>query len=187
MRTCSPDREWAKANALRHSGKSEPCVHRESRLVQCSLSLLLREKRAEKENEKSTTEENEGREKEARTRKRRRGERGTPLPSSPCVGSKRLRVSVHTETFRTYTRFFFRVPSRVTHHTHHTTQHTTQHTQQYTTTPKHKNAHPTHSQHIQHTRTTISTHTHHTPHTHVNASICAPRSTDHDPRLDKIL
>ena len=28
-RTCSHDREWAKAHALRYSGKLEPCVHRE--------------------------------------------------------------------------------------------------------------------------------------------------------------
>ena len=112
-----------------------------------------RERKREREKER---EKGRGRE---RGREKEREREGLPVckfKTSPCVQAKRLRVYwqnarmlntcarfagshggvllVHTETFRTYTRGVFRVPSRATqrHHTHHT-------------------AHHTHTQHIHHT------------------------------------
>ena len=58
--------------------------------------VVIVTEREEKEKRKRTNEENDGREKEEGREKERRDEREkrTPPPSSPCVGSKRLRVSV---------------------------------------------------------------------------------------------
>ena len=75
MWTCSPNREWTEAHALRHS-QVRGRVYTERRLDERSFSLLLREERRERE-------------------KGPEREEDPPLPpSSPCVGSKRLRVSV---------------------------------------------------------------------------------------------
>ena len=193
-------------------GKSELCVQRAIIVV-----FSEREEREDKRGKrKRTKEENDGREKERREERKR--EKRTPphtpsllsvcrFKTSPCVGSKRFRVYwqnarmlntcgrllVHTEAFWTYTRFFFRVPSRATHrqhnnnnnnnnnsnttprtHTIDTTHHTlhtytttnTTHngTAQHTTTPKYQ----THIPHTlsAHTPHRTHHHTHHNTHTH---------------------
>ena len=120
-----------------------------------------------------------------------------PPPSSPCVSSKRLRVSVqnasvctgknarlnrHTETFGTYTRGVFRVPSRATAHTHE--QHTTHTHDTYT-----RHIHTTHTHTQTHTHTTLTPHTthhtthntQHTPHTTHHTPHHTPHTTHHTP------
>ena len=75
MRTCSPTRNEPRPT---HSDthKSEPCVHRESRLDERSLSLLLREKRREKRKRSEREREKcKGREREERTREREKERR----------------------------------------------------------------------------------------------------------------
>ena len=98
MWTCSPNREWTEAHAHWHSGKSELCVHRENRLDEWSLSLLLREERRERrETERERTkEENDGRENERREERERRNEteRREPLSLLPPPRVEVQNVSV---------------------------------------------------------------------------------------------
>ena len=95
MRTCSPDREWAKAHALRHTHKSEPCVHREAtgRVIHCHRCGERRQER--RRGERKRRRERERGRKTDREQERQRRRKTPPCVDSktlPCVRSRRLRV-----------------------------------------------------------------------------------------------
>ena len=158
MRTCSPNSE----PRYMHSGpqgKSEPCVHRESPTGRVGSKRL-----------------------------RVYGQNARMLNICGRFASTHGGVLIlHTETFLTYTRGVFRVPSPATHRKHTHATHNTHNTHTHTHTT---HTHYTHTQHT--TRHIHNTHTHTTPHTtHITHTPTtrmlgyAPRSTDHDPTLDK--
>ena len=101
------------------------------------------------------------------------------------AGSHGSVLNVHTEAFGTYTRFFFRVPSRATrrHHRHQTPG-------THTTHPHNTPTQHTHTHHAPCTHTPAQDNTHtpqHTHHTHTNDWTRARRATDHDLALDQSL
>ena len=103
MRTCSPDREWAKAHALWHSGKIGPCVQREPTgraiivIVVEKRNREKREKEAEREKEKKReTHEMRERHEKRGTREEKEREGSTTFKTLPCERSKRSRVYLQT-------------------------------------------------------------------------------------------
>ena len=68
MRTCAANREGATSHALRHSGKSEPCVHREptGRVI-----IFIVAEREEREDKRGKREEKESREREREKERRK--------------------------------------------------------------------------------------------------------------------